>query len=136
MYTLCTVLSGHLGKAYYCMSTDITYYLDFKTVYLFSSTTQMHIFIPISIEPLGPIYICTKATQFLCLQGNCLRAASADAPETAFLFQLLPIMMQWFSTCMQCTFIKNYFGCREEDSNKLTVYDDLITCICINPLMN
>ena len=86
----------------------------------------MHICIPISVETLGPIYICTKATQFLCLQDNRLRAASADAPETAFLFQLVPIMMLRFSTCMQCAFIKNYFGCREEDSNRLTVYDDLI----------
>ena len=61
----------------------------------YASITNMHIFVPMAIETLGPI--CSGCLSFLVEISNRLATISGEARVTSFLFQRISVLSQCFN---------------------------------------
>ena len=61
----------------------------------YASITNTHIFVPVAIETLEPIF--SRGWSFLVEISNRLAAISRDARETFFLFQRVSVLIERFN---------------------------------------
>ena len=78
----------------------------------YEDISQSHIFVPLAFESNGPV--CSQGASLLQELGRRITLVTGDIRETSFLFQRLPVAIQYFNYVL---FKGSFAECSDRDVN-------------------